>query len=291
STFALLEILGTRRMLWSACALNALVAMAARALARKLPERAAPSRPVEKSLARAPSRVILAAAALVGFAFLLMELVWYRMLGPLLGGSSFTFGLILATALFGIGLGGAAYALFGGARRPTLYGLALTLGAEAALIALPYALGDRIAIWTALLRPLGSIGFAGLLAGWAAICAVVVLPAAFLAGVQFPLLIALLGAGDDEVGSQVGLAYAWNTGGAILGSLAGGFGALPILTAPGAWRLVVVMLAALAVWSLAAARRERAPERRGGWMLALALAALAVALLSARGPTAAWRHG
>src|SRR5581483_2604776 len=149
----------------------------------------------------------------------------------------------------------------------------------------------RIAIWTALLRPLGSIGFAGLLAGWAAICAVVVLPAAFLAGVQFPLLIALLGAGDDEVGSQVGLAYAWNTGGAILGSLAGGFGALPILTAPGAWRLVVVMLAALAVWSLAAARRERAPERRGGWMLALALAALAVALLSARGPTAAWRHG
>ena len=38
-----------------------------------------------------------------------MELVWYRMLGPLLGGSSYTFGLILAVALLGIGLGGLLY--------------------------------------------------------------------------------------------------------------------------------------------------------------------------------------
>ena len=32
-------------------------------------------------------------------------LVWFRMLSPVLGGSSFTFGLILAVALLGIGLG------------------------------------------------------------------------------------------------------------------------------------------------------------------------------------------
>ena len=61
-----------------------------------------------------------------------------------------------------------------------------------------------------------------------------VLPAAFVAGVQFPLLIALLGRGDQHVGRQVGLTYAWNTAGAIVGSLAGGFGLLPLLTAPGA---------------------------------------------------------
>ena len=49
----------------------------------------------------------------MGFAFFLLELVWYRMLSPLLGGSVFTFGLILATALLGIAAGGLAYALFG----------------------------------------------------------------------------------------------------------------------------------------------------------------------------------
>jgi len=40
-----------------------------------------------------------------------MELVWYRLLAPLLGGSVFTFGLVLAVALVGIGLGGLLYAL------------------------------------------------------------------------------------------------------------------------------------------------------------------------------------
>ena len=69
----------------------------------------------------------------VGFAFLLMELVWYRMLGPLLGGSSYTFGLILAVALVGIG---ARRRRLRAARRnaaaPTLTGFALTCAARGA---------------------------------------------------------------------------------------------------------------------------------------------------------------
>ena len=43
-----------------------------------------------------PARLVLVAAAAVGFAFLLMELVWYRMLSPLLGGTTFMFGLVSA---------------------------------------------------------------------------------------------------------------------------------------------------------------------------------------------------
>ena len=42
---------------------------------------------------------VLVASAVVGFAFFLMELVWYRMLSPVLGGSTYTFGLILAVPL------------------------------------------------------------------------------------------------------------------------------------------------------------------------------------------------
>src|SRR5438034_692920 len=73
----------------------------------------------------------------------------------------------------------------------------------------------------------------------------VVLPAAVVAGYQFPLLVGLLGAGERRVGREVGLAYASNTLGAIVGSLAGGFGLIPLLTAPGAWRAVVLVLVAL----------------------------------------------
>ena len=86
---------------------------------------------------------------MAGFAFFLLELVWFRMLGPLLGGTTFTFGLVLAVALSGIGLGGAVYPLVLRRGRPTLFALAVTCGLEALAIAIPYALGDRLALLAA----------------------------------------------------------------------------------------------------------------------------------------------
>ncbi|HEY0092681.1 MAG TPA: spermidine synthase, partial [Archangium sp.] len=248
STFFLFEVFGTRSTLWLASLLNILVALVARSVARELPEHEpSTTQGPEASTGAAPAALpprtfVLSAAALVGFAFFLMELVWYRMLGPLLGGSTFTFGLILVVALLGIGLGGAAYAAWGQQRPATLGGFALTCLLEALLIAVPLALGDRLAVLTTMLRPLSLYGFGGLVLNWAFVTALVVLPAAFVSGVQFPLLLALLGRGGDNVGRQVGLAYAWNTVGSIVGSLAGGFGLLPLLSAPGVWRLVGAVL-------------------------------------------------
>ena len=96
-------------------------------------------------------RFVLAAAGITGFAFALMELVWYRMLGPLLGGSTYTFGLILAVALFGIGAGSLARSRSG--RPGTLSGFAASCAIEAVVLAIPYGLGDSIAILAARLRP------------------------------------------------------------------------------------------------------------------------------------------
>ena len=270
STFWLLEALGNRGTLFVAVAINLMVGLIARTVAYggHAAAETAPAWP-------AHSTKILVAAAVVGFAFLLMELVWYRMLAPLLGGSTFTFGLILAIALLGIGLGGAAYAFWGGERRATSAGFALTCSLEAVAIAIPFALGDRIAILANLLRAVGAEGFGGYVFGWTVVTLIVVFPAAVVAGVQFPLLISLLGSGEENVGHQVGLAYAWNTAGAIVGSLAGGFGILPLLTAPGTWRLVVVLLAIIAIVF--------------SWRSTL-IAAAAVALTFTLGPTAVWRH-
>src|SRR5438094_1029832 len=245
ATFLALELLGTNLTVWSASLLNLVVALAARLLVARpgAPAAAPPESPEPAPTGAAPVALVLVAAAVVGFAFLLMELVWYRMLAPLLGGSTFTFGLILAVALLGIGLGGAAYAFWSGNRQATRAGFALTCSLEAAAIAIPFALGDRIAVLANLLRAVGAEGFGGYVFGWTIVTTIVVFPAAVIAGIQFPLLISLLGSGRDDVGHQVGLAYAWNTAGAIAGSLAGGFGLLPLLTAPGTWRLVVILLA------------------------------------------------
>lgn len=285
STFVLLERFGNRATLFLAVIANVLVAVAAQLLSRRVDKPSAPRVEEERAIpadtpARRPAPAFLyLASATVGFAFLLMELVWYRMLSPILGGTTYMFGLVLAIALAGIGLGGGLYAFL---RRgaATVGGFAITCTLEALAIAVPFALGDRIALLANALRGLGPLGFDGHVVAWVIVTSIVVFPAAVIAGVQFPLLIALLGRGREDVGRQIGAAYAWNTVGAIAGSLAGGFGLMPLLTAPGTWRLVVVLLVILGV---AATLRDR---RR----LAIATAGIAIACIAATGPTAVWRH-
>lgn len=287
STFVLLERFGNRATLFLAVGVNVLVAVIASLLSRSVDQSSSlrvaeePQRvPLDDSTTRRldPS-FFYAASATAGFAFLLMELVWYRMLSPILGGTTYMFGLVLAVALAGIGIGGALYAFL---RRgaATVGGFAITCTLEALAIAIPFALGDRIALLANALRGLGSLGFGGHVTAWVIVTSIVVLPAAVISGVQFPLLIALLGRGRDDVGRQIGAVYAWNTAGAIAGSLAGGFGLLPLLSAPGAWRLVVAVLVALGI---AATFRDRR------W-LAIATAAAAIACITEVGPTALWRH-
>lgn len=283
STFFMLEALGNRQTLLVAALLNALVGMAARSLGRNHTVERSEKESGEGAPAHLPARIVLAAAAVFGFAFLLMELVWYRMLGPLLGGTTFMFGLILAVALLGIGAGGIFYSMW---NRASVSALAVTSALEALAIIAPFVLGDRLAHYANLLRALGSMGFQGHVVSWSALTIIVVLPAALISGFQFPLLIALLGRGRDDVGRDVGLAYAWNTFGAIAGSLAGGFGLLPLLSAPGAWRLSAIVLAVIGAITAAYAIRRR--ERLS--YAAVAIAILATAGTFATGPTAAWRH-
>ena len=322
TTFVSLESMGTRATIWSASVLNLGVASIALLLARRFtpsqhagdrkprgrtPIAAAPgvsatrkrgsgsqtssstttSRAPNLPRNAAPVWLVLVAAGVVGFAFLLMELVWYRMLAPLLGGSSYTFGLILAVALLGIGVGGLAYAAGERGRRPTLATFALTCALEACCIAVPYALGDRVALF-ALAQRQGVVGLWDLGQGWLLVTLLVVFPGAAVSGYQFPLLVGLLGSGERAVGKDVGRTYASNTLGAIVGSLAGGFGLLPLLSAPGLWRAVVHLLVALAVAIVLYAVRAGNTSRRD--IMALAAGAAAILSCAAQGPTAFWRH-
>ncbi len=135
-----------------------------------------------------PYHLALVTAGVVGFAFFLMELVWYRMLAPILGGSTYTFGLILSVALAGIGLGGAAYPLLMKARNPSAVLLAGTCLLEALFMMIPYAVGDWVMAITAQLMSLKALGFIGLVGAWFLVAILIVFPAAFISGIQFPSL-------------------------------------------------------------------------------------------------------
>ncbi|HMB78933.1 MAG TPA: fused MFS/spermidine synthase, partial [Vicinamibacterales bacterium] len=312
ATFFLLEIYGTRATLWLAAAVNILVSIAARAIDRRSAESLAlqktetdgarafqasdsgahtiPAGTLQADLPDLPV-FLLTASGTVGFAFFLMELVWYRLLSPLLGGSVFTFGLVLAVALVGIGVGGLLYSLVSSDRPATLAGFAATCLLEAAAVALTFAIGDRVALLALALLPLGAAGFTTTIAAWTLVTSIVVLAPAIIAGYQFPLLIALFGRGRDRVGRDVGLAYAANTVGAIIGSLAGGFGVMPWLSAPGAWRLVALVLLLLGIAAaVLSVSSLRAPRSLRSMWTPTALAAVTLLLLTAAGPTVIWRH-
>lgn len=301
AAFWSLEHLGVQLTIHAAALLNGIVAGVAILLSRTIDAaatsdsrtdanelKARPKDRIDGEKAGAAATFAVVAAGLVGFVFLLMELVWYRMLAPLLGGSSYTFALILAVALVGIGIGGFVYGVGGKLRRPTLADFALTCSLEAAMVAVPWLIGDDLALLAAALRPMDGLGFWWLVGGWSVIAAIVVLPASVVAGYQFPMLIGLLGTGRDGVGEQVGRAYAANTLGAIVGSLVGGFGLIPLLSAPGVWRLVVFLLVALAAAALGLGARGRVNRSRV--FAAIGSGVAAILLLSATGPTAAWRH-
>lgn len=288
ATFYAMELLGTRATLWLGCVMNFLVGVIAVFRSRWMPaaEGRADVREVENVTGmERGNRLVYATTAVLGCTFFTLELVWYRMLAPILGGTTFTFGLILCVALLGIGVGSAAYHVVFRWVRPSWSVLAVTCAAEAVLAALPLALGDRLALfvgrWSA-----GSETFSQVLSGWFVVMAIVVLPVAVVSGFQFPLLVALLGQGRAAVSRQLGMAYAWNTAGAIGGSLVGGFGGLPLLTAPGVWRGVVLVLVVLAVILVARSR----PVAWRSALVAATLILLAITCTFQTGPTAVWRH-
>lgn len=262
ATFVLLEALGTRQTLWLACGVNGFAGSFALLLARWTPGGAALESHALPPSASSPLRgaaatptagvdqragLVYVAAGVVGFVFFLLELIWNRMLTPLLGGTTYTFGIILALVLLGIGLGGLFYPLLFRRRLPTLRWLAVSCGLEALAVALPYAAGDRVAYWSLWLRPTTPLSLGELAIGWVIVAGFVIVPAAVVAGVQFPLLISLLGQGERSLGRHVGMATGVNTLGAMAGAVAGGFGLLPLLSAPGAWRFAVTVLSGVAL--------------------------------------------
>ncbi|MFO7606476.1 MAG: fused MFS/spermidine synthase [Desulfurivibrionaceae bacterium] len=295
--FVMLESLGSRATIWSAGILNLLIAADSLYISRhgqdeiqkSAAKQSAENPPVDLSIH--PTIVeyyIYFASCMAGLCFFFMELIWYRMLTPLLGGTTYTMGIILIVALSGLAVGSWGYGLRRYSVKTSLGILALTFSLEAFFIALPFALGDRIAILASLLRPIGAVGMGGYAVGWFCITMIVILPASIAAGYQFPLLIGLKGQGRPGIAKETGRIYAWNTLGAITGALIGGGFLIPLLGAVFSWQINVVLICSLVAASIILSMRHEG--RQASLLVPAGFSLLAVLLLFSQGPTAVWRH-
>jgi spermidine synthase len=216
--FVLIEFLGLRLTSYLAVVLNLVAGAGALLLSRRW--EAGPGagdapaavsgprpRPEIPRQFRPRRRMVLAATFVSGFVSLALEVLWTRMLAEGTGSSIYIFTTILAIFLFGIALGSFLYRRFSRPAGERLGTLGLCLAGVGILAQTTVVLGS------------GVVGEVSFLVRSVA----VLLPATVLMGYAFPLAGRLATPSADAAGGSVGLLYAANTGGSILGSFSAAF--------------------------------------------------------------------
>jgi spermidine synthase len=248
SGLLLIPAIGIQRSFLLAAALNVAVGVVAIWLARRgdvgprMADRGSISdrrSPIDsRSDHRHPTlTALLAVVAVSGFASLGLEIVWFRLMLQFVIATTQAFTAMLAVVLGGIAIGGliAAWLL----RRPRDH--AATLGIVQGLTGLAAAGSMTFLLWTV------EQGWRTM-ALWPAVI-LAIFPSALCMGIGFPLALGIAGH------TRVGLLYAVNVAGAILGSLGAGFVLLPRIGSVNALIVFAGLFVASGLWLVLSRRR------------------------------------
>ncbi len=284
--FYLLRVHDMAIATYVAVALNVLVALTALLIARVAPHEAV-AEDEEGVVRAAPGAwTIYVAIALSGMTALASEVIWTRLLSLLFGATAYTFSLILAVFLLGIGIGSSlGSALARNMARPRLalgWCQMLLCGAIAWAA---YTLALSLPFWpidpSLSLDPWFNFQLDLARALW------VLLPAALLWGASFPLALAAVAADGQDPGKLVGGVYAANTVGAIVGALGGSLLLVTWLGSQHAQQALIIIsgLSALLVLEpLGSGAEAGRPKSAFAGTLPIVVAAVAAALLARNVP-------
>ncbi len=186
--------------------------------------------------------------ALSGLTALGAEVVWTRLLGLMLGATTYTFSIILAVFLIGLGIGSSVGSFLSRTTdraRLLLGGCQILLAGTAAWAA--YMITRSLPNWP--INPSISMSPWYTFQLDMAMCVWTILPAAILWGASFPLALAAVASRGQDPGRLVGGVYAANTVGAILGALGFSLLVIPLEGTQTAQRLLILLpvLSALVV--------------------------------------------
>jgi len=233
----ILPAIGLSRTVWTAVAINTLVAGLAILLSQRVAAQPVPEDHEESGAPDAARTFhwvlpLMLASGAVSF---LHEVLWTRMLSHVLSSSLYAFGVMLASFLAGIAAGGGTGALLARQRAAAARWLAISELAVAVAAIVAWRLLTSVPITDSTLgtRVAYSLGL--------------LFPLAFAIGLTYPLAVRVLATDAASAAGSSARVYTWNTVGAILGSLAAGFVIVPALRYEGAVQLAVVCSAALAL--------------------------------------------
>jgi spermidine synthase len=216
--FYLLRMHDTLFATFVAVALNVLVAVIALLVARATSYDRADVVPAQAVKAAAGAWAVYLTIALSGLTALAAEVIWTRLLSLLFGATVYTFSLILAVFLLGIGIGSSAASAFArGSVRPRVALGWCQMALCGGIAWTAYMLTDSLPFWPINPSLATSPWFNFQLD--LARCLWAVLPPAILWGASFPLALAAVASEGQDPARLVGGVYAANTVGAIIGSV------------------------------------------------------------------------
>jgi spermidine synthase len=262
--FYLLRVHDMATATYVAAAINAGVALISFVLASFTPKGATSELPLEDAARRAPfAWTVYVVIALSGLCALAAEVIWTRLLSLMLGATVYTFSIILAVFLTGLGIGSSAgsYLARRSARPRVALGICQLL-LTAAIAWTAYMLSQAIPYWP--INPSLSSS------AWITFqidlvrCVWAILPAAILWGASFPLALAAVASLGQDPGRLVGGVYAANTVGAILGAAGASMVLIPWLGTQQAQRLLIILSAASAFLMFAPLLSQSRAEASAG---------------------------
>jgi len=217
--------------------------------------------------------------ALSGLSALAFQIAWVRLFGLVFGSSVYSFSAVLGVYLLGLAIGSSAvgWVLRRGTSLSAFGRLQLGLAISTALMAHAFS---RLPDWMWQMVQRAGDQWAPLFLSEAGVTALLLLVPCALLGAIFPVATRLLQ--RREGGHAAGLAYAVNTAGTIVGSLAAGFIAVPTWGVQGTHLAAVLLSLAIGLAALALGR-ARGEGSRSDWAIALAAIA-AVGVMAAAVP-------
>jgi spermidine synthase len=266
---------------FAAVFLNVLVAVIALVIARQTAYSpvAADATPITREKG---AWAIYIAIAISGMTALSAQVIWTRILSLLYGGTVYTFSLILAVFLLGLGIGSSiGAAVSRNIERPRL-ALAWTQMLLAGGIAwAAYVLTQSLPYWpidpSMSSSPWYTFQLDLVRSLWA------ILPGAILWGASFPLALASVANGRQDPARLVGGVYAANTVGAIVGSLLASLLLVIWIGSQRAQQLLIVLsvMSSLLALDAASAEANEKGEARGRMRLGGTLLIVGAAMFAA----------
>jgi len=271
--FYLLRTYNMAAATFVAAAINIVVALISLALALRTDYSEPFDVPAREPALRAPgSAAVYISIGLSGMCALGAEVIWTRLLSVMLGATVYTFSIILAVFLVGLGIGTGIGSLLSRLSSPRTWLCLCQLLAALAIAWAAYTLAYSLPYWP--IEPARSTRLWFTFQVDLMRCIWAILPAACVWGASFPLALAAVASKGQDSGRMVGEVYAANTVGAIAGAV--GFSVLfvPWIGTQNSQRLLIALSA---IAAFAVLMRLRRPSLTGA--LSVAAAACLVTVL------------